>query len=83
VGGSTAPGAAAGLTLIHRFHLGTGALLRRCILAACMKGDNGKEECLEPLAPKLESNFNMTKFRKSAELALGKTTSKEQVFADV
>ncbi|HEV2975262.1 MAG TPA: hypothetical protein VGX69_09755 [Solirubrobacteraceae bacterium] len=48
----------------------------------CMKGDVS-EKCEEPLAPKLESNFNMTKFRKSAEQALGKTTSKEEIFADI
>ncbi|HEV2974536.1 MAG TPA: hypothetical protein VGX69_06015 [Solirubrobacteraceae bacterium] len=49
----------------------------------CMKGDNGKEECLEPLAPKLESNTNETKFRNSAEQALGNMTFKEEIFADI
>ncbi|HEV2974575.1 MAG TPA: hypothetical protein VGX69_06210 [Solirubrobacteraceae bacterium] len=49
----------------------------------CMKGDDGKEECLEPLKPVLESNTNMTKFRNSAEQALGTMTFKEELFADI
>jgi hypothetical protein len=48
----------------------------------CMKGDVS-EKCEEPLAPKLESNTNMTSFRKSAEQALGRSTYKEEIFADI
>jgi hypothetical protein len=48
----------------------------------CMKGDVGGK-CEEPLAPKLESNVNETVFKKSAEQALGKSTYKVELFADV
>jgi hypothetical protein len=48
----------------------------------CMKGDVS-EKCEEPLKPVLQSNVNETKFRSSAELALGNSTYKEEIFADI
>ncbi|HEV2974445.1 MAG TPA: hypothetical protein VGX69_05550 [Solirubrobacteraceae bacterium] len=48
----------------------------------CMKGDVS-EKCEEPLQPKFESKTNETVFRRGAWQALGKTTYKEEIFADI
>jgi hypothetical protein len=48
----------------------------------CKGGDVGGK-CEVPTAPKLESNVNETLFRKAAEQALGKSTYKVELFADV